>query len=306
MNFKVAIIGYGYWGPKLARNFNNSSNFSINKIIDLSNKRLRLAKKDFNQANIHKNYRAIKDKIDLVVISTPTNTHFKISEYFLKKKINILVEKPLCTNVNKVKKLDNLAKKNKCKIFVDYPFIFSASIKYIKKIIKNKRFGKLLRVESYREQAPIRNDVNVIWDLAVHDISILYFLLKKTPIKIKSTKLKTKKIKNYDSAYTNLSYANKMEAFIKTSWISPEKIRLMKFKFQNAEIICDENEPIYKIKVYTKTNNIKKNKLSVPELNLNEPLSNLVRYISHSLKNNTNTVFSTNFNQKITNILERF
>ena len=125
----------------------------------------------------------------------------------------------MCLKLSQIKTLEKISIKNKCKIFVDYPFIFSGSIKFIKKIIDKKKYGKLLRVESYREQAPIRKDVNVIWDLAVHDISILYYLLKQSPKKISSTKLKMKKNKMQDSAQIQLTYPNRMEAFIKTSWI---------------------------------------------------------------------------------------
>ena len=166
-----------------------------------------------------------------------------------------------------------------------------------------KKYGKLLRVESYREQAPIRKDVNVIWDLAVHDISILYYLLKQSPKKISSTKLRMKKNKMQDSAQIQLSYPNQMEVFIKTSWISPEKIRLMKFKFEKADIICDENEPIYKIKLFVKSKNSNKYKLLIPELDLNEPLSNLVKYIYKNLKSKIN-IFDK-LNQKITQTLEK-
>ena len=303
MIYNVALIGYGYWGPKLGRNFYNSSKFKIKKIVDLSNKNLLKAKKDFGNISTSKNYKNIRKDCDLVVIATNTQSHFKLALYFLKRGFNILVEKPLCLKLSQIKILEKVSIKNKCKIFVDYPFIFSGSIKFIKKIIDRKKYGKLLRVESYREQAPIRKDVNVIWDLAVHDISILYYLLKQSPKKISSTKLRMKKNKMQDSAQIQLSYPNQMEVFIKTSWISPEKIRLMKFKFEKADIICDENEPIYKIKLFVKSKNSNKYKLLIPELDLNEPLSNLVKYIYKNLKSKIN-IFDK-LNLKITQTLEK-
>ena len=112
-----------------------------------------------------------------------------------------------------------------------------------------------------------------------------------------------KKNKMQDSAQIQLTYPNRMEIFIKTSWISPEKIRLMKFKFEKADIICDENEPIYKIKLFIKTKNSNKYKLLIPELDLNEPLSNLVKYIYKNFKSKIN-IFDK-LNRKITQTLEK-
>jgi len=306
MNFKVAIIGFGYWGPKLSRNFHNSKNFEIKYIIDKSIKNLNLAKSEYPFAITSTSYKKINcNDVNLVVISTPTKSHFNLTKHFLKK-TNVLVEKPLALSSKEVKKLNTISEKNKNNIYVDYPFIFSGSINFIKKIILQKKYGKLLEVESYREQAPIRNDADVVWDLGVHDISILQFLLNKNPISISANKFRTGKNKLNDSAYINMKYKNGTNIFLRNSWISPIKIRIIKFKFEKAILVCDENEPIYKIKIYTKKN---KNNLlynvEIPDINLSEPLFNLVEYIAKSIKNKTNTVFNNNFNLKVTKVLEK-
>ena len=306
MTYKVALIGYGYWGPKLARNIQNSNDFQIDFIIDSSKKNLLNAKKNFPLSKLLNNYRKLDaSKVDLVVISTPTKTHYQLASYFLKYS-NVLIEKPLALNKFNVKKLEDISKKNKKKIFVDYPFIFSGSIQFIKNIIKSKRYGKLLEIESFREQAPIRKDSNVVWDLGVHDISILRYLLNSNPIKIKSLKYNTVKTKQKDTAYINLNYKDNLKVFIKNSWISPIKIRIIKFKFEKGIVICDENEPIYKLKVFTRKNN--KTfiyKLELPEIDLSEPLFNLIKYVSKSIKTNSNSIFKNNFNHDITNVLEK-
>ena len=190
---KVSLIGYGDWGPKLARNFQNSNYFNLVSIIDTSNKNLKKAKIDFPLVKVSKNYKDILkfSKISLVVISTPTKTHFKIAKFALENKKHVLVEKPLSIKLNEVKSLENLSKKNNSLLFVDYPFIFSGSIKYIKKIIESKKYGNLIEIESFREKAPIRKDCDVVWDLSVHDISILNFLLNNNPIKYSSLKIST-------------------------------------------------------------------------------------------------------------------
>ena len=191
-------------------------------------------------------------------------------------------------------------------LFVDYPFLFSGSINFIKTIIKNKKYGKLLEIESFREQAPIRQDADVVWDLGVHDISILKHWLNQNPIKIKSIKYNTVKTSKKDTAYINLEYKNNIKVFIKNSWISPTKIRLIKLKFTKAIIYCDENEPIYKLKIYTKKNSSSLvYKLDVPELDLSEPLYNLIEYVGNSISKNKNSIFSKNFNLDITKLLEK-
>ena len=306
MTFRVALIGYGYWGPKLARNINNSNMFKIDYIIDSSKKNLEKAKKDFPLSKLLKNHINLKkNDIDLVVISSPTKTHYKIAKHFLGFS-HVLVEKPLSLNSKDIIDLEKIAKKNNKLLFVDYPFLFSGSINFIKKIIKNKKYGKLLEIESFREQAPIRQDADVVWDLGVHDISILKHWLNQNPIKIKSIKYNTVKTSKKDTAYINLEYKNNLKVFIKNSWISPTKIRLIKLKFERAIIYCDENEPIYKLKIYTKNNSSSPvYKLDVPEIDLSEPLFNLIEYVGSSIYKNKNSIFNKNFNLDITKVLEK-
>ena len=302
---KVCLIGYGYWGPKLARNFQNSNFFNLISVSDKSKSNLAKAKKDFPLINISTDFKKlITRNIDLVVIATPTDTHFKISKIALEKKKHILVEKPISLSSPDVLKLQKISKKNKKLIFVDYPFLFSGSINYIKKIIENKKYGKLLEIESYREQAPIRKDVNVVWDLAVHDVSILFYLLKQNPKNMKSLKINTVNTPKADTAYINLVYKNKLNVFIKNSWISPTKIRTMKFKFKKAILYCDENESMYKIKIYSKKNNHLKYNIEIPDIDLTEPLSNLVNYIYRTIRKKEESMFDS-LNLNVTKVLQK-
>ena len=302
---KVCLIGYGYWGPKLARNFQNSNFFNLVSVSDKSKANLLKAKKDFPLVKTSTDFKKlIINNIDLVVIATPTESHFKISKFALEKKKHILVEKPISLSSTDVIKLQKISKKNKKLIFVDYPFLFSGSINYIKKIIENKRYGKLLEIESYREQAPIRKDVNVVWDLAVHDISILSYLLKQNPKNMKSLKMNTVNTSKADTAYINLLYKNKLNVFIKNSWISPTKIRIIKFKFKKAIVYCDENESMYKIKIYSKKNNHLKYNIEIPDIDLSEPLSNLVQYIYRAIRKKEESMFDS-LNLNVTKILQK-
>ena len=305
----VSIIGYGYWGTKLARNFQNSSFFNLLAISDLKKKNLSLVKKNLPTVNCYQDYKkTINDTLlDLIVISTPTSSHFKIAKFALEKSKHILVEKPICMSLKQVKILNKIAKQKKKMIFVDYPFLFSGSINFIKKIIKKNKYGRILEIESFREQAPVRKDTNVIWDLGTHDISILTYLLKSKPISIKSLMAQNIKKGISDRVYINLKYNNNLNVLIKNSWISPTKIRLIKIKFEKATLYCDENESLYKIKIYKRGD--KKDwtdyTLEVPEIDITEPLAKLTTYIYNSIKKNKNNLFNNNFNEKVTFLLER-
>ncbi len=307
--YNVCLIGHGYWGEKLARNFNNSEFFNLVSIVDIKKRNLNLAKKKYPSIDLNKNYiDAIKNSLlDLVIIATPTSTHFKIAQFALENDKHILVEKPLSLSLLEVKKLNKIAKRKKRHIFVDYPFLFSGTINFIKKIIDKKEYGNILQIESYREQAPVRRDANVIWDLCTHDISILNFLIKKLPDKIKAIKKKNLKKFPADQAYVNLKYKNNLNVFIKNSWLSPIKIRLIVIKFERAVLYCDENESIYKIKIYKNKSKKDLNNfdLKIPKIDLTEPLFKLAKYIFYSIKNNNNHLFKNNFNEKITTLLEK-
>jgi len=307
--YTACLIGYGYWGSKLTRNFQNSGYFKITSIVDIKKKNLIIAKKKYPLIKLNKDFKkTIKSSdTDLIIISSPTSTHYKVAKYALQNFKHVLVEKPLCLSLKKVKELNRIAKNNKKMIFVDYPFLFSGSINFIKKIIKKKTYGKLIEIESFREQAPIRKDANVIWDLGTHDISILTYLIKKLPIKIQTIKKKNIDGPHCDSAYINLKYKDQLNVLIKNSWISPTKIRLIKFKFKKAIIYCNENESLYKIKIYTNNskNNWTKYNLSIPEVDLREPLSELVKYVFFSIKNNKNFLFNEKLNERITYLLEK-
>ena len=302
----VCIIGYGYWGPNLCRNFSNANGYNLSTICDLNNKNLIKAKKNYPGVNVYKNFKeAINlNKYELIVLATPTSTHYSLAKFILNKSINLLVEKPLCLSVKHHYDLNKIAKSNNVKIFIDFPFIFSGSIKYVKNIIDNKKFGKLNSLESYREQAPVRTDTSVLWDLSIHDISIIKYLLGENKLNVVNIFKNNSKKLNYNEVQINLSNKKGLNIFIKNNWKSPTKIRLMKFVFERATIYCNENEALYKIKIYKSIKNkFNKHTLEVPIIDLSEPLSNLANYILKVLTKKKNIIFNDNFNLSITKLM---
>ena len=302
----VCIIGYGYWGPNLCRNFSNANGYNLSTICDLNNQNLAKARKNYPGVKIYKNFKeAINiNKYDLIVLATPTSTHYTLAKFILEKSINLLVEKPLCLSVKRHSDLNKIAKRNNVKIFIDFPFIFSGSIKYVKNVIDKKKFGKLKSIESYREQAPVRVDTNVLWDLSIHDISIVKYLLGENKLNVLNIYKKDSKKFNYDQVQINISNSAGLNIFIKNNWKSPTKIRLMKFVFEQATIYCDENETLYKIKIYsTIKGKFNQHTLEVPKIDLTEPLSNLANYILKVLTKKKSIIFGDNFNLSITKLM---
>ena len=298
--YNALIIGFGYWGPILARNFQSSQHFNIYSICDSLSLNLNKAKNIYPNSIYYESYKKALNnpKIDFVIISTPTNTHYKIAKMALYKKKHVLCEKPLSLKLKEVKDLVNLSKKNKKFLFVDYPFVYSESVSYIKKIIKNKKLGKALIYESIREKAPYRKDTNVIWDLGIHDFAILQYLINKVPLRFKVNSSKTKYNYKSDFANIHLYYKNNFTAFIKLNWASPIKIRLIKIYFEKGLLIYDENEGIYKISVYKKGK--RGFNLQFPLVNFNETLKLFVDYIGNTLlKTNINN-FDFNFSINLT------
>jgi len=302
----VCVIGYGYWGPNLCRNFSNIEDYKLTAICDVNANNLTNAKKIYPNVKTYKNFKKAinENNLQLIIIATPTSTHYSIAKFVLDKSINLLVEKPLCLTVKQHLNLNKIAKKNKVNIYIDYPFIFSGSVKYVKNIIDKNKFGNLKTIESFREQAPVRKDTNVLWDLSIHDISILTFLLGNNKMKISNVLKNNSKRKNYDKIFINLINNKNINIFIKNNWKSPTKVRLIKFIFEKATIYCDENETLYKIKIYKSfKNRFNEHTLEVPKIDLTEPLNNLAYYILKTLNKKKRIIFNDNFNLSITKLM---
>jgi predicted dehydrogenase len=298
--YNILLVGFGYWGPILARNFQSNLIFNIHSICDANKNNLKKAKNIYPNSFFFNDYRkAIKSSnVDIVIISTPTNTHYKIAKYSLDNMKHVMCEKPLCLKLDEVKRLVSISRKNKKFLFVDYPFIYSESVNYIKKIIKRGTLGKPLIYESLREKAPYRKDTNVVWDLGIHDFAILQYLTNEVPSSSNLSIFKSRSGYKSDFANINLFYKNNFSALLKLNWGSPIKIRLIKIYFEKGLLIYDENEDIYKVSIYKKTRVGYKHQL--PLVYFNETLKLFVEYIGKTLIENNFKKFDLNFSTNIT------
>jgi len=251
----IGIIGCGYWGPNLIRNFSSLSNANVISCCDINDSRLKHIKEIYRSIKTTKRYQDLLSdpKIDAVIIATPINTHYKIAKEALENGKHILVEKPLTDSSKKASELVKLSKKNKKILMVDHTFEYSPPIILIKKLIKENKLGKIYSFDSARLNLGLfQSDINVLWDLAPHDISILVYLLDETPSKTICIADSHISPDIEDNSHIFLNFKDNKTAHIHISWLHPTKVRRITIVGSKRMLIFDDVEPFEKIKLYDK------------------------------------------------------
>lgn len=251
----VAVIGCGYWGPNLIRNFNVMPGCKMKICCDVDSNQLNRMKQLYSNIETTTDYKKIlayKD-IEAVDIATPVRTHAEIAFNCLKADKHILVEKPITASVDECKELISLAKERNKILMVGHTFEYTASVNKIREIIESGELGDILYIASNRLNLGLfQDDINVIWDLAPHDISIILFLLKKFPISVNAQGKAHYKKDIEDVAWVSLNFNDNLVAFLHHSWLDPCKIRKMTVVGSKKMLIYDDVEPNEKIKIFDK------------------------------------------------------
>ena len=251
---KVAIIGLGYWRPNLLRNFYQHLDVKVEAICDLDLSRVLHFKNKYKDISIATtNYKEfLKEEIDLIAIATPPETHYEIAKNVLLADKHVLVEKPFTRTSAEAEELIEIAEKKGLKIFVDHTFVFHPVVRKMKEIIEKGELGKIYYFDSERINLGLfQLGVNVIWDLAVHDFSIISYLFPELRfIKVKA--YASKHIHPYyeDIAHVILEADNGFIAHIHVSWISPVKIRKTIIGGSEKMLWWDDIHPFEKLKIY--------------------------------------------------------
>lgn len=249
---KVGIIGLGYWGPNLIRNF--LSHPEIDKVYgcDLNDNRLKFIKSRFPSAELMKDYNEMLQKdIDIVGVATPVDTHFKFAKMALDANKHIWVEKPFTATTDEAKELINLAEKKNLKIFVDHTFIYTGAVKKMRELVDSGELGEIKYFDSVRINLGLfQHDVNVIWDLAPHDLSIMQYLIPQEKV----VAVSAHGIANYydyeNVAHLSVYFNNNCFAHFHVNWTSPVKIRKMLVGGDKKMLVFDDMENFEKIKIY--------------------------------------------------------
>jgi len=264
IKLSIGIVGLGYFGPNWLRNVKNNSKFDLNWICDLDKK---ILEKYSNIYNLNKNNifidvdEAIDFKIpDLVLIATPPSTHFELAENLINKKINLIIEKPMGLNILETKQLVSLSSSLNTHLFIDNTYIFTPVARKIKQIINSGDIGDLQFIFSSRlNLGLIQKDVDVIRDLAIHDISLLDFFLEKLPLSVHARAVTHKPATVNSTASIDLSYENGLLAQLGLSWNSPVKVRSMIISGSKKSILWDDTNQTEKLKLFDASAHIDSN-----------------------------------------------
>lgn len=249
---KAAVIGVGYWGPNLVRNLWSNEKIDQVFVFDIDSDRLKLVKKKFPGIYTVDSFNKIlnNDQIELVFIATPVNTHYNLAIKSLEANKHIWVEKPFTLNVKQAEELINTSEKKSLKIFVDHTFIYTGAVRKMKEIVTSDLLGNLLYFDSVRINLGIfQSDVNVIWDLATHDFSILKHLIS-FDIKALSAHGIAHYVANENIAHISIYFDRNCFAHIHVNWTSPVKIRRMLIGGSKKMLLYDDMENVEKIRIF--------------------------------------------------------
>jgi predicted dehydrogenase len=251
---KVGIIGLGYWGPNLVRNFQSVNGAEVIAVADFDDNRLGKIHQLYPKIQLFKDANEIFNlsEIDAVVLATPINTHYTLAKTALLKGKHVLVEKPLATSRAEVLELIDIAGEKELSLMVDHTFLYTGAVQKIKSVVDSGELGKLQYFDSTRINLGLFNpNWSVIWDLAVHDLSIFdYISGGKKPVAVSATGVSHTQLGIENLAYISLFFEDDTFAHITSSWISPVKIRKTLIGGSNKMIIYDDVEPTEKIKIY--------------------------------------------------------
>ena len=318
---RIAIIGYGYWGPNLVRNFWKNSQCIVTHVIDFDKDRLKSVNKDYPSINTKNTFEEVlNDKsVDCIAIATPVHTHYELVKKSLQKKKHVFVEKPLTHSYKKAKELINLAKEKKCILFVDNTYLYTPAIQEIYKQVKTNNIGSIQYIDSTRiNLGKFQSHVNVLWDLATHDISICLYLMQEKPDTIQAIGQSHTKSGLEDIAYLTMHFKSNKIAHFNCSWISPVKIRHMLIGGTKKMIVFNDLESTEKVKIYdagykekpilTQPNKFladyRMGDVFSPKLEMTEGLVNVVRDFVLSIQNKKKPVSDNKLSLMIVQILE--
>jgi len=249
----IGVVGYGYWGPNLARNFAATEGAEVIAICDMNPTRMAICKRHHPGVLVtNKFHDLLKDKrIDAIAIATPVHTHFELALAALKAGKHILVEKPLAQTSEQVCRLIEEAERRKLTLMVDHTFLYTPAVQKIRELIAEGALGDIYYYNGIRASLGLfQSDVNVIWDLAVHDISIIQHILRERPVAVSATGARHVAGSPENMAHIALFFQSSCVAHVSVNWLSPVKVRQTLIGGSRKMIVYDDVEASEKIKVY--------------------------------------------------------
>ncbi len=253
---KLAVIGCGYWGPNLVRNFSQLPQVQVKYVCDRDKKRLAWVKNLYPHVEVITDYKKIiKDSsLEAVAIATPASTHYKLAKEFLENGKHLLVEKPLAVYSYQVLELAKLAKRKNKVLMAGHTYLFSPGITKLREIIAKRKLGKVLYINSQRlNLGLLQRDINVVMDLGPHDISVINYLLGKNPEAVSACGNWHYHKAIEDVAFLALYYPGEIIAHIHLSWIDPLKVRKITVVGDREMAVYDDLNSEEPLKIFQKT-----------------------------------------------------
>ena len=259
MMIRIGVIGYGYWGPNIVRNFNSIDSARVIAVCDKNKNALQRVCRVYPDTDISRDCQEIitAADIDAVAVVTPVSTHYELARKVLLNGKHLFIEKPFTATVAEAEELIELAEKKNLKIMVDHTLLFTGAVRKIKEIIDDGVLGELYYYDSTRVNLGLfQHDVNVIWDLAPHDFSIMDYLIKEKPVAI-STCGKSHFNNVEDIAYVTVYFTNDMIAHFNVNWLSPVKVRSTLIGGEKKMLVWNDISADEKVKIYDKGVDVK-------------------------------------------------
>ncbi|MCK4786624.1 MAG: Gfo/Idh/MocA family oxidoreductase [Desulfobacteraceae bacterium] len=252
---KIAVAGCGYWGPNIIRSFHSLPNCHVKAVCDKAKDRLTHIGKIYPNTKTTCSYEDLlqDEEIDAIAIATPVRFHYTMAKESLLAGKHTFVEKPMATSAKECKELIRIAAEKKLALMVGHTFVYSESVKKIKEIVDSRDLGDVLYISSRRCNLGLyQTDINVAWDLAPHDISIILHILNQMPTSVNCQGKAHVNKKIEDVTNMTLNYSNGGFATIQSSWLDPNKVREMTFVGSKRMLVYNDIESMEKIKIYDK------------------------------------------------------
>jgi predicted dehydrogenase len=251
---KLGVIGSGYWGPNLIRNFVELPSAHLVAVADLNEERLAQVQSRYPTVEVTTSYCDLFTMgLEAVVVATPPVTHFRIARDCLRHGLHVLVEKPLTLNGREAKELTQMAEERGLTLMVGHTFVYNPAVRQLRTMIKSGELGDIHYIDSVRVNLGLyQPDLDVVWDLAPHDISILLYMLDSEPVLV-SAHGGDYIIKGvHDIAYLNLEFPDHTLAHVRVSWLDPRKVRQTTVVGSQKMVVYDDVDSVERLKIYDK------------------------------------------------------
>jgi len=257
---EIGVVGLGYWGPNLVRNGMENPRITEVHVYDMDKMRVKALKQRYAAVRVSDSFEAMisNSRIKAIAIATPVSTHYELAWAALNSGKHVIIEKPFTASVAEAEKLVTLAEKENLKILVDHTFIYTSAVQKIKTLVQDGSLGDIYYYDSVRVNLGLfQHDVNVIWDLAPHDFSIMDYLLEKQPVSVAAVgqaHIHHEGLENI--AYVHLTFDNGLIAHFHLNWLSPMKLRRVLIGGSRKMLLFDDMETSDKVRIYDKGVNL--------------------------------------------------